>query len=100
MISICEAQGRFTEPEFAAFSLDVLAVQSGIVNEIDCRKLAKIAKLSGAPKSHKAGILFHSHLGKQINNGDVLFTIYAEAQGELNYALNYYKTQNNIIRIK
>ncbi|MGJ1446997.1 thymidine phosphorylase family protein [Sphingobacterium spiritivorum] len=99
-ISICEAQGRFTEPEFAAFSLDILAEQSGIINEIDCRKLAKVAKLSGAPKSPKAGVLLHSHLGKQVRNGDVLFTIYAEAQGELNYALGYYKIQNNIIRIK
>ncbi|MBK8845889.1 MAG: thymidine phosphorylase family protein [Bacteroidetes bacterium] len=98
-IAICNAQGRFTEPEYAAFKLDALAERSGLVTEINCRTLAKVAKLAGAPKSPKAGVLFQSPLGKQINIGDVLFTIYAEAQGELNYAFEYYKSEKNTIQI-
>jgi thymidine phosphorylase len=98
-IAICNAQGRFTEPEYAVFSQDIFAEYSGIVTEINCRKVAKLAKLAGAPKSPKSGVLFQSPLGKKVNIGDVLFTIYAEAQGELNYAVEYYKSENKVIII-
>ncbi|MFA7381435.1 MAG: thymidine phosphorylase family protein [Bacteroidia bacterium] len=99
-LSICEIQGRFTEPSFAPYSQDVLAEDSGIVRSIDNRKIAKLAKLAGAPKSPKAGVLFNSPLNKQVKKGDLLFTIYAEAKGELDYALEYYKSQTQIIEIK
>ena len=99
-ISICKAQGRFTEPSFAPFKYEVISEHEGIVLEIDCRRLAKIAKLAGAPKSPKAGIVFETPLGKQIKKGDILFSIYAEANGELNYALDYYKSQSQILIIE
>lgn len=99
-IAICNAQGRFTEPSFATYKQDIISNQSGEVEKIDCRRLAKLAKLAGAPKSPKAGISFQSPLNKKVNNGDVLFTIYAEAKGELDYALDYYKSQPDIVNIK
>ncbi|MBK1439869.1 thymidine phosphorylase family protein [Parapedobacter sp. ISTM3] len=99
-MAICEAQGRFMEPGFAAFRRDVIALKSGTVISIDCRRLAKLAKLAGAPTSPNAGILFVSPLGRKITGGDVLFTVYAESQGELEYALHYYyKNQSNLIQI-
>ncbi len=99
-IAICNAQGRFTEPSFASYKQDIISNQSGVVQEIDCRRLAKLAKLAGAPKSPKAGIFFQSPLNKKVNHGDVLFTIYAEAKGELDYALDYYKSQPEMINVK
>ena len=71
----------------------------GTIKDIDNRKLALVAKLAGAPKSPSAGILFLSPLGKKVSKGDVLFTVYAEAKGELNYAIDYMKSNNNIISI-
>lgn len=99
-LSICNAQGGFTEPKVGQYRFDVLSEKNGIVKEIDNRKLARIAKLAGAPKSTGAGILFVAPLDLKISKGDILFTIYAEAEGELEYAIDYMKANNNIIRIE
>jgi thymidine phosphorylase len=42
-----QAQGGFREPEFALYK-KILKPKSGVVTEIDNRRLAKIAKLAGA----------------------------------------------------
>lgn len=99
-ISICEAQGGFHEPVVGQLQHKVIAEQSGKVTKIDNRRLAKVAKLSGAPSNPGAGVLFLAPLGKMVKNGDVLFTIYAESKGELAYALEYLKSQSNIIKIQ
>ncbi len=100
-ISICQAQGGFKEPQYAIYNKKVLANQSGIVAEIDNRKLAKIAKLAGAPQDASAGVLFESPIGRKVERGQSLFTVYAQSEGELNYALSYLDSVdgNNIICI-
>lgn len=98
-LAICEQQGGFTEPQYAHYSYEVLAEDKGIIESIDNRKLARVAKLAGAPKSPKAGILFLSPIGKEVMAGDVLYRIYAEAIGELEYAVDYLKENEDIIRI-
>lgn len=97
--AICEKQGGFREPQYATHKHEVVSEKEGIVKAIDNRKLALVAKLAGAPKSASAGILFLSPLGKKVSKGEVLFTIYAEAKGELEYAIDYMKSNNNIISI-
>lgn len=98
-IAICNAQGRFNEPTFAKYKYDVLANAEGVVLAIDNRKLARIAKLAGAPISKSAGIFFHAPLGRNIKKGDLLFTIYAESSGELDYAKEYLNSLNTLITI-
>ena len=98
--AICEKQGGFREPQYATHKHEVLSEKDGIIKTIDNRKLALVAKLAGAPKSASAGILFLSPLGKKVSKGEVLFTVYAEAKGELEYAIDYMKTNNNIITIE
>lgn len=95
--AVCLAQGRFSIPEKGAYTFDVLAEKDGIINEIDNRKLARIAKLAGAPKSPGAGILFNAPIGKYVKSGDVLYSIYAEGQGQLEYVKEYVKTINHLI---
>lgn len=97
---ICEKQGGFKEPVYAKYKHEILSEKEGTVKAIDNRKLALVAKLAGTPKSPSAGILFLSMLGKKISKGDVLFTIYSEAKGELEYAIDYLKSNNNIIDIE
>jgi thymidine phosphorylase len=96
---ICLAQGRFLEPEFAPNKWDVKATIDGFVTAIDNRKLAKIAKLAGAPQSPSAGIYFNAPIGTLVKKEQVLFTIYAESEGELQYAVEYLKTVSPIIQI-
>ncbi len=98
--AICEAQGGFKEPIFARYKHDVFASTEGMIQSVDNRKLGRIAKLAGAPKSPSAGVLYFAPLGKKINKGDLLFSIYAESNGELEYAKEYLDTINGLIEIK
>lgn len=98
--AICEAQGGFTEPETGNFHFDVIATRNGIVKEIDNRKLARIAKLAGAPESPGAGVWYNAPIDSKITMGDILFTIYAESKGQLEYAIDYMNNTNEIILIK
>lgn len=99
-MKICDAQGGFKEPSLSQYRFDVLAQNDGIVKVIDNRKLARVAKLAGAPKSPSAGILFLSPLGKKVSKGDILFNVFSEAKGELDYAVDYMKNSNHIISIE
>ncbi|MCA3233829.1 MAG: thymidine phosphorylase family protein [Cupriavidus sp.] len=87
--SICEAQGGLTVPGEALFRRDVLAPNDGTVVTIDNRRLARTAKLAGAPGHQVAGIAMRARLGDTVLEGDVLFTIHAQASGELDYAFAY-----------
>jgi thymidine phosphorylase len=98
--NICLAQGRFSEPEFAKYKLEIFSETEGVVKEIDNRRLARIAKLAGAPKSSSAGVLFFSPLGTKIKKRQILFTVYAESEGELHYANEYLKSDNHILKIE
>ena len=99
-ISICETQGGFKVPQLAPFKFDMLSPKSGIVQRIDNRKLARIAKLAGAPKSPSAGVLFFAPLRKKVQAGELLLSIYAESTGELEYAKDYLNTLNDLIIIE
>lgn len=98
-IRICEAQGGFKEPPTASKQFDILAEKSGKVTLIDNRTLSRIAKLAGAPKSPSAGIQFLSPLGRKVSKGDLLYTIYAESDGELSYAKNYASSTHPVVTI-
>lgn len=98
-IAICKAQGRFTEPVIANYSHEVHAEINGTLIRIDNRKIAKLAKLSGAPEYKASGIRLNVHLGHTIKKGQLLYTIYAEGEGGLKYALNYLKIHQEIMTI-
>ena len=98
-LAICKAQGRFSKPVLAPYKIEIRAEKSGSLKRIDNRKIAKLAKLSGAPQSKSAGILLNVHLGEQVEENQLLYTIYAESQGELNYAMVYKNNHKDIITI-
>ena len=96
-IAICEAQGGFREPMQARFQHPVQAERAGTVTAIDNRKLAKIAKLAGAPDDKSAGVDFLTPTGTKVESGQTLYEIHAESQGELDYALEYYRQNESSI---
>jgi thymidine phosphorylase len=98
-IAICKSQGRFTLPVLAPYKIKIKAEKSGVLERIDNRKIAKLAKLSGAPQSKSAGILLNVHLKDIIEKNQLLYTIYAESKGELDYALEYKNSHDDIITI-
>lgn len=97
--AICEAQGGMRQPGHAAHQHEVRAKHNGIISSIDNRRLSLIAKLAGAPMASTAGVDMHIKQGDSVDKGQVLYTIHAEAPGELAYSLDYIKSQTDIICI-
>lgn len=99
-LAICKAQGGFREPGIANFKYEVKAEYTGKLKFIDNRKLAKLAKLAGAPDDKKAGVDFLVTLEEQVQEGQVMYVVHAESKGELAYALDYQKSQRDILIIE
>ena len=97
--AICEAQGGMREPPRAAHTHVVLAQAGGRVSGFDNRRLGRVAKLAGAPRAAAAGLDLHVRLGDEVVSGQPLFTLHAEAPGELAYALAYLAAQSEIIHV-
>ena len=97
--AICEAQGGMRIPPKAAHTQAATATHAGRVTLIDNRRLARIAKLAGAPTSPAAGLELHTPVGASVERGQPLFTVHAEAPGELAYALDYVGAHPEIIQI-
>lgn len=97
--AICEAQGGLHTPQLAQYRHQVVADANGEVSAIDNRRLAKLAKLSGAPNAPSAGLEMDIHIGDSLQAGDSVFTIHAEARGELIYALDYLNQNVDMITI-
>jgi thymidine phosphorylase len=87
--AICEAQGGMRTPPVARHRHVMSADRTGIIDRIDNRRLAKVAKLAGAPDDKSAGVEIHVRIGHRIVEGEPTYTIHSEAPGELAYALNY-----------
>src|SRR5205085_4067999 len=96
----CAAQGGMREPPHAPLQRVVTAAQSGVVATIDNRRLAKAAKLAGAPKSPAAGLELHRRCGESVAAGQPLFTLHAQTPGELAYAADYVESNPPIVRIE
>lgn len=98
-VAICEAQGGMTEPPVAPLRQVLRAPEAGRVCGIDNRRLARLAKLAGAPENASAGIDMHVRLDDAVEDDQPLCTIHAESKGELEYALAYAEGNPDIIAI-
>ena len=90
--AICEMQGGFHEPPVAANRQPVVAENEGYVLAIDSRRLSRVAKLAGAPAEAVAGLEMHVRIGDRVERGAPLFTLHADAPGEIAYAMDYLET--------
>jgi thymidine phosphorylase len=98
--TICEAQGGMREPPTAGYTHVIVSTHRGQVAAIDNRRLARIAKLAGAPKAPAAGLVFHAPLGTRIEVGQPLMTIHAESPGELAYARTYAEALEDVVQVQ
>lgn len=97
---ICEAQGGMRTLPRAAFLRDVAAPRSGCVVAVDNRRLARVAKLAGAPQSACAGLDLHVRVGDFVERGEPLFTVHAASPGELLYALDYASATSEPVHVR
>lgn len=96
---ICEAQGGMRTPPRSKHRHPLVAGQAGKLIAIDNRRLARLAKLAGAPDVKAAGLELHVDLGAMIERNAPLCTLHADAPGELAYALSYASANPDIFRI-
>lgn len=97
---ICQAQGDWKTPEKAPYQHCIRSQRDGTVTYFNNRFISRLASLAGAPNNKTAGIELHVHLGETLSVGDPLITLHAEAPGELDYALEFYKGHEDMIRIE
>ena len=87
MERLIDAQGR--QP--VKFALgdhvhEVFATQEGRVSAIDCHRIARIARLAGAPMDKGAGIDLLHKVGAQVRKGQALYRIHAQSRTGLGFA--------------
>lgn len=97
---ICEAQGGMRVPPISKHRRPLVSQRSGKIVTIDNRRIAKLAKLAGAPEAKAAGIQLHAKVGDGVFVGEPLCTVHAEAPGELAYALDYAAKNQNIFEVQ
>lgn len=98
--AICEAQGGMRTPPVAPLTRAWEAPRSGILTNINNRKISALAKLAGAPDDPAAGVVLHARLGDGVVAGAPLVTVHAEAPGQLDYALDYAEANQDIFEIE
>lgn len=99
-LRICEAQGGLRTPPAAKHTLALPAPVSGRVVHINSRKLARLAKLAGAPRAKAAGVYMHVRLGTEVKRGEPMIEVHAETRAELDYALDYAERSPDIIEVE
>jgi thymidine phosphorylase len=96
---ICEAQGGMRTPPGSSHRKPLAAERTGRVDVMDNRKIAKLAKLAGAPEAKAGGVELHVRSGDIVLAGQPLCTVHAEARGELAYAMDYAAANPDIITV-
>lgn len=96
---ICEAQGGMRVPPVSRQQQPIVADHPGQVQAIDNRRIARLAKLAGAPDRKAAGVDLHVRVGDPVAAGQPLCTVHADAPGELAYAFDYAAANRDIIVI-
>ena len=97
---ICEAQGGMRKPPTAPQQRPVLAGRAGRLHVIDNRKIARLAKLAGAPDDKAAGVDLAVAVGDPVELGQPLCTVHALSAGELAYAFDYAALNPDIFVIR
>lgn len=88
---IVEKQGGRKTLQPAPFQAEQISSASGKVASVHNQKIAKVAKLAGAPHDSRAGVYLHAKVGDNVQKGEALYTIFAETEEELRFSIQYAK---------
>ncbi len=67
-------------------TLDIAAKSSGVVTAIDCFRIARIARLAGAPLAKGAGLDLFKKVGDHVVAGEPLYRIYSQLESDFSFA--------------
>jgi thymidine phosphorylase len=87
MNAIIDAQGRRLQPlQPGRLTFEVQAPSDGVIIAIDNLRMARVARLAGAPQMPGAGADLLRKLGDPVCRGDVLYRVHAEVEADLAFA--------------
>ena len=87
MEALIEAQGRRARPPaLGKLTHEVLAAAGGRVGAIDNLRLARIARLAGAPQVPGAGVDLLKKVGDAVRAGEPLYRLHAQYPADLGFA--------------
>lgn len=75
----------------AKYAQEIVATRSGVVQLVNSYNISSIAKILGAPKDKKAGMLLYKKFGDKVVKNDILMKVFAEDKGKLTEALETLK---------
>ncbi len=79
------------------FTAELEVPEGGYVAGVRNKAIINIARASGSPKEHGAGIVLHHKRGDKIQPGESVMTIYAESAYKLELALALARKTNPVI---
>jgi len=83
------------------------APRDGFIAGVDAAEVGKTGvalgggrEKKGDPIDYGVGIIVHAKIGAAVSAAEPLFTIHAEARGELAYALDYLAGETDVVRVE
>jgi thymidine phosphorylase len=99
MQRIVDAQGRNVGAStLGPLTSEITAGQDGVVAVIDCYRIARIARLAGAPNDKGAGIDLLKKIGDRVERGEPLYRIHACLPVDYGFAVQL-AAEDNAYRI-
>lgn len=85
-----EAQGASgADRTLGGLTHEVLAAKDGVITSIDCARISRVARLSGAPADPGAGVLLLRQVGDAVRKGEPLCRIHAREPADLGFAIEW-----------
>ena len=87
------------EIKLGEFYFTAKSNKDGIVESVNNKTVAKVARVAGAPRDKGAGVYLNVHKDDNIRKGDILFTVYSENAKKLKYTLEVFNREK-LVEIK
>lgn len=97
--AIRAAQGARVLPAPAPFTGVVVASGDGRVRALDCLRLARIAKLAGAPANPSAGLRVLCRVGDVVARGQPVLEVHAQSEAQLGFAVAHAQQAEGLIEL-
>lgn len=98
--AICDAQGGMREPKKAKYTHEITAPCKGKIVNIDNRRLAKLAKLAGAPFDKSAGVEIFAPLDSIVEKDQPLLVLHAQTTCAIKLALSLLDKNYHIVEVE
>jgi thymidine phosphorylase len=95
MSRIIDAQGPSPETyALGSLTRDLNADKDGVVESVDCYRIARIARLAGAPADKGAGIDLFKKVGDPVQKGEPLYRVHAAHPTDFRFATEMAASDN------